>query len=101
MKSIYSFEMFARNNSLYLIFLDNPDNLDLQDPYKLKGGIAAVKGAVPVIVNLAENGTWTKKLLFEGKDLPVIYPKTSFSGNGNQLIIYGQKGKDIKFAEID
>lgn len=100
-KSIYSFESFYKNNTLFVVFLDNPKNLNLADPYKLEGGIAAIKGTVPVIVSVSEKGEWSKKILFEGEDLPNIYPTTSFFRKGNQLIIYGQKKKDIKFAKIN
>jgi len=100
-KSFYSFVQFYKNNTLCFLFNDNPKNLNLQDPYKLDGGVAAEKGTIVVLVTVPENGNWTKKLLYQADNTtPNLYPKECFNMK-NGIIIYGQKGNNIKLAKIN
>lgn len=99
-KSFYSFIDIVKNNKLYLIFNDNSKNEELEDPYKLLGGLGNINGSSPYIISFDGNA-WTKKRLYSvDKNDVYIHPAKNYYRNGNDVMLYGQKDGKIKFATI-
>ncbi len=97
-----SFYNFLRNDKIYFLFNDNPENLleKTNDSKKYKnfnGG----KNSVVVLAELDYSGNYTKEALFKSADAEVIIrPKVCSELSRDEVIIFGQRRKTQRFAKI-
>jgi hypothetical protein len=97
----YSSYAYSRyKNKLYLIFNDNPKNINNPDTQKIYNFQRGKNSAV-VIVKIDDEGNISKNQLFNTRDTNVITrPKVSEQVSKNEMIIFGQWKKTNRLAKI-
>ena len=95
-----SFEYAVAHDKIYLIFNDNPDNLEEADPKRIKNFNG--KSSVATLVTINGDGKWNKSLLFSNRDEGVILrPKVCEQIADNQFFLYAEKHKNYVIGRID
>lgn len=94
----YAFALSGDN--IHFIFNDNPYNLTIEDPRKIKN-MSSARKSVTNLVTLNTKGEMVKTTLFNTKENKTIMrPKFHIQASKNQLIMYGDKGKSYSLARI-
>jgi len=90
-----SYMLTTKGDKLYFVYNDNPDNLDpkrIQEGKPLKNMGNALKSEA-VLVELSEDGQYTKKALFSNKDNKMaLIPSSSIGIGNNQVIVPAYNG---------
>lgn len=87
-------------DKIHFIFNDNPANLTIEDPRRIKN-MNSPRKSVTNLVTINNNGEMVKKTLFNTKENKTIMrPKFHIQASKNQLIMYGDKGKSYSLARI-
>ncbi|HCT29916.1 MAG TPA: hypothetical protein DIW31_04120 [Bacteroidales bacterium] len=97
-----SYYNFLRNDKIYFLFNDNPQNLleKTNDSKKYKN-FSGGKNSVVVLAELDYNGNYTKDALFKSADAEVIIrPKVCSEISKDEVVIFGQRRKTQRFAKI-
>jgi len=97
-----SYYNFLRNDRIYFLFNDNPENLleKTNDSKKYKN-FSGGKNSVVVLAELDYNGNYTKEALFKSADAEVIIrPKVCSEISRDEVVIFGQRRKTQRFAKI-
>jgi len=97
-----SYTMSVVNGNLYFLFNDNPENLleKTNDSKKYKN-FSGQKGSIVVLVEVKNDGTYTKEALFKMVDAEVmIRPKVCELISKNEMVIFGQRRKTERFAKL-
>lgn len=98
-----SFIVTDFDNQLYLIFNDNPTNLNINK--NISNAKPRVmdnpKKAITSMIVIAQNGETAKLPLFKAAEQNIyISPKLYAIPNTHELIIYGQKNSNYKFGRL-
>lgn len=97
-----SFMAVYSKSNLYLIYNDNPDNMNSFEQDKLKGGYHSNKGAITAMAIVKKDGTWTKEeLLNNNQDAFYLTPAYSLKLNDSQILIYGLKDKTVVLGTLN
>jgi hypothetical protein len=95
-----SYEDAVVGDKIFLVFNDNPDNLLITDPKKIKNFNGRASAAT--LVTLTSDGKWKKSLLFSNKEEGVILrPKVCEQINQNQFFLYAERGKNFIIGRIE
>jgi hypothetical protein len=95
-----SYTLSVINNKLYFLFNDSPKNLD-NAPGDRTVNFSGRSNSVVVLVRLDKEGNLDKAPLFTAKDADVITrPKVCEQVSANEVILYGQKKSNHKFARV-
>jgi hypothetical protein len=95
-----SYTMAVVKDKLYFIFNDNPRNLTTKNG-RLYPMNTASKEALVVLVEMDGEGRQTKMPLFLSTDAEVIIrPKVCEQIADNQLVVFGQRRRNHRFARI-
>jgi hypothetical protein len=95
-----SYTLSVINNKLYFLFNDSPRNLD-NSPGDRTVNFNGRRSSVVVLVQLDRGGNLEKVPLFTAKDADVITrPKVCEQVSANEVILYGQKKSNHKFARV-
>jgi hypothetical protein len=95
-----SYTLSVINNKLYFLFNDSPKNLD-NAPGDRTVNFSGRNNSVVVLVRIDKDGTLEKAPLFTAKDADVITrPKVCEQVSSNEVILYGQKKSNHKFARV-
>ena len=95
-----SYEYAIVHDKIYLIFNDNPDNLQEADPQRIKNFNG--KSSVATLITINADGKWNKSLLFSNRDEGVILrPKICEQISDNEFFLYAERGKDYVIGKID
>jgi len=93
-----SYFALNKNNDIYLIFNDNPKNINTVGSGKTLNNF---RKSVAVMVTITNEGKIIKNLLYDSSDQKIILrPKTRLRSGTSSIIMYGQKGKIYKFGKI-
>jgi hypothetical protein len=80
--------------NLNFVYLDHPKNLGITDPKYFKVMNNANK-AIPMLVTLSHDGSYTKVPLFTENELPaIIRPKFNRQINDSTLVLMGITGNN-------
>jgi hypothetical protein len=98
-----NFQYFAAakyGNKTFFIYNDNPKNLDITDPRKIKP--LRITKAVAMLAVLDENGKLTKQPIFSSKESKTyLAPKLNLQVLDNQVVVYAEmKKKMYKFGIV-
>ncbi|MEL7003934.1 MAG: hypothetical protein AAFN93_14525, partial [Bacteroidota bacterium] len=95
-----SYAMAVVKNKLYFIFNDNPKNIDRRGNdrvYTYYGG----RESLVVLVTMNAKGEQKREPLFSTAESEVIIrPKVSKQVARNKMILFGQKRKNQRFAQL-
>ncbi|MCA6362121.1 MAG: hypothetical protein IM638_03740 [Bacteroidetes bacterium] len=96
----YSYNVVIKDEQIFVLYNDLPANAPVTKPRDIKI-LKKIKGTVPVVAILNENGEMRKKTLTEIAGTEVnLCPRISLPLDQNHLLIYGSKGKDYKLGEL-
>lgn len=96
-----SYKLLETDKSFYVLYNDNPKNLELQ-----KGKSAAKMNKAKVSSSILatldkETGVLTKRELFQNSKLPVeLAPRQFIMDNSGNIIVYGDARKIYKFGKV-
>ncbi|MFN8714556.1 MAG: hypothetical protein ACK5Z2_17035 [Bacteroidota bacterium] len=96
----YSYTIVVKDEQIFLIYNDLPVNAEVMSPRNQKV-LKKIKGTVPVVAILNENGEMRKKLLTEmaGTDVNLC-PRVALEMTNNAILVYGSKGNDYKIGTL-
>jgi hypothetical protein len=95
-----SFALAVSGPNIYIMFNDNPKNLDPNNT-KLRSMTQPMK-SVAVLVTVSKDGDFNKQAMFKTSDLKIILrPKLYLQENEKQLYLFGQKGTTYKLADVN
>ena len=87
-------------DKMHFVFNDNPANLNIEDPRKIKNMRSPSK-SLTNLVTLNNKGEMTKTTFFNTKENKTIMrPKFHLQSSQNQLIMYGSKGKSYTISRL-
>lgn len=88
-------------DKIYFIFNDHPKNLSLEKNFPIRA-LRNVKKALTMVVMVNNDGTLRKQALFPAKEKKTITrPKISTQVAANEMIIFGERGKNIRFGKLN
>jgi hypothetical protein len=96
----YSYLLALKDDKIILVFNDDPANQEMKTSNETEM-MKKIKGAIPMMVTLTEDGEMTKKTLFEATDFDIIIrPQIAFQSSDTRILIYGSKGDKDKFGVL-
>lgn len=95
-----SYSYTTKNNNLYLIYNDHPDNLEQTVPSKFKS-YRRGKETVQMIVEVNAEGKVTKEVLFSTeKGEVVLRPKSCIRSENGDLMLFANRKNEYQFDLI-
>jgi len=96
-----SYAYAVKNDKIYLLFNDDPDNIAINDP-KSVADYTSPKKSAATLVTIGSDGKWKKSLLFSNKQEGVILrPKVCEQSSADQMFLYAEKGKNYVIGRVD
>lgn len=101
-----NYHTFVAGGKLHFVYLDHPANFDKftvdNADYNKMGTIVGSSNCNVVLVSIEDNGTASKKLIFENKETCILPQQINLKLNKNSLLIYleNAKEKEEKFGAI-
>ncbi|WNJ16991.1 hypothetical protein [Pontibacter sp. G13] len=93
----HSYVVGMEEDQIYLLFNDNPKNLDTQHYRDTKPLIGQI-GVVPVVIEIRPDGSMIKENFDRDKEQVVLRPGVTHQVGYGEVIIYGSKRKTDKFG---
>jgi len=95
-----SYSYAVKEDKIYLVFNDDPDNLNQTDPRSI-ADYTSPKKSVSTLVTINSDGKWKKDLLFSNKEEGVILrPKICEQSAADQMFLYAEKGNNYVIGKI-
>jgi len=89
------------DDKLYILFNDNPKNMEIDDDEKSAGVLGNFKNTNCVMHAIDSTGKDIKKELFKNNLIETtLRPMESVVINENTIILYAQKGKNVKLGKL-
>lgn len=94
-----SYALAVKGNQVYVLYNENPGNLAITDPTKLKN--VNISSSIAVLANINSKGVVSRETLFNTKESQCyLRPKTCKQVNLQELIIFGVKGKNSQWGKL-
>lgn len=98
-----SYALAADDENLYIVFNDNPENIELlkANPQSEPKQMYGTRRSVATLVTLSREGKQTREALFSSRDSDVMFkPKVHMATDANTLFLYGQWRKLYRFGRL-
>lgn len=96
-----SYAYAIKDDKIYLLFNDNPDNLHISNPSSVAKYTSPKKSAA-TLVTIGSDGKWKKSLVFSNKEEGVILrPKICEQSGPDHMFLYAEKGKHYVIGRVD
>lgn len=97
-KKYWSYSLAVKENMVYLVFNDHRKNMVNEDG-EISASLANPAKGLPYLVEIREDGTFTKKAMAEASDEDTYcVPQITYQTEVNEFIIWGVKRKENKFG---
>jgi hypothetical protein len=97
-KKYWSYSLAVKGDLVYLVFNDHRKN-EVNEDGEISASLANPAKGLPYLVEIREDGTFTKKAMGEASDEDTYcVPQITFQTNPEEFIIWGVRRKENKFG---